>query len=256
MKDIFYGPVIINTGPLKGCIGYCDNDDTRDDGVEVGIVYIGHPMLVDDYHLIKWEDMSHVTTHNLIERKNNIENKLTPYSKNPLRGKSRVSSLEELLLINDQLSDRMFTARLTENESKSNIFISYSSKDKQFAMWISVDLKNAGYNIWLDEWEISVGESIPKKIETGVGGCDFLILVLSENSVQSNWVECEWHIKYWDEVEKGSVYVLPALKETCTIPGLLKTKRYADFTVEYSQGLEDLLISINKLKKSKISAKQ
>jgi hypothetical protein len=250
MKNIFYGPVFISNGSQKGRIGFCDDSKTKDNDEEVGIVYFGDPLLASGYHLIKCEDMSHITTHNLIERQNIIQNQLSSYSENSLKGKDRVAPLEELEFINNLLADRIFEARLIESEGKSNIFISHSSKDKQFARLLCIDLKKAGHNVWLDEWAILVGESIPKKIEIGVEECNFVVVVLSKKSVKSNWVEREWHLKYWEEVKKGAIFVLPVLKEKCKIPSLLKTKRYADFTADYSQGLEDLMVAINKLNNS------
>ncbi|MGA4632423.1 toll/interleukin-1 receptor domain-containing protein [Pseudomonas solani] len=124
------------------------------------------------------------------------------------------------------------------------IFISHSSKDKQFARWISVDLANSGHKPWLDEWDIKAGESIPKKIGEGLRECDFIIVVLSESSVTSNWVEVEWQSKYWEEVQSGRVSVIPVLIADCEVPHLLMHKKYADFRYSYSDGYNDILLSI------------
>ena len=41
--------------------------------------------------------------------------------------------------------------------------------------------------------------------------------------------------------------VLPLLIEDCAIPELLKTKKYADFRLNYSDGLEDVLLAVDRL---------
>ena len=130
------------------------------------------------------------------------------------------------------------------------IFISHSSKDKVFVRKLASDLKNIGHNVWLDEWEIKIGECIISKIEDGIKSSDYVIIVLSENSVKSGWVEREWKSKYWDEIKNNQILVLPAIIEECEIPNLLKTKRYADFTNNYSTPFFELNKSIQPLVKS------
>jgi len=44
--------------------------------------------------------------------------------------------------------------------------------------------------------------------------------------------------------------VLPLLKEDCTVPTLLKSKKYADFRFDYTQGLEDLMHALAHLNES------
>ncbi len=81
------------------------------------------------------------------------------------------------------------------------IFISHSSKDQQFARQLASDLSGLGHQPWLDEWEIKVGECIVSKIQKGLEDCEYVVVVLSENSVTSGWVDREWKEKYWDEVK-------------------------------------------------------
>ena len=125
------------------------------------------------------------------------------------------------------------------------IFISHSSKDKDFVIKLVDDLYKLGNQPWLDEWEIKVGDCIVTKVEHGITEADYVVVVLSRNSVVSNWVEREWKTKYWDEIEKNQILVLPILIEDCDIPSLIKTKKYADFRNSYSVGLVQLSGSIN-----------
>jgi len=124
------------------------------------------------------------------------------------------------------------------------IFISHSSQDKALARRLFGDLKTMGYNPWLDEMEIQVGECIVSKIDDGIRDSRLLIILLSKNSVNSDWVEKEWQTKYWDEINSGKVQVLPVLVEDCAIPKLLLTKKYADFREGYTVGFSHLLEAI------------
>lgn len=121
------------------------------------------------------------------------------------------------------------------------IFISHSSKDQGFARQLASDLAELGYQPWLDEWEIKVGECIVSKIQKGLDECEYVIVVLSRNSVTSGWVDREWKDKYWDEVKTGKITVLPVLIDDCEIPSLLKTKKYADFRKNISIGMVQLM---------------
>ena len=157
------------------------------------------------------------------------------------------SYMRELHYVDSVLTERMVQARYSNNKVGASVFISHSSADKQFANWLGTDLKAAGHSPWLDEWEIRVGESIPRKVSDGIRDADFVVVVLTESAVASHWVEREWQNKYWDEVSAGTIQVLPALYKDCSIPELLKTKRYADFRNSYNRGLDDLLAALDSL---------
>ena len=59
------------------------------------------------------------------------------------------------------------------------IFISHSSQDKALARRLFGDLKTMGYDPWLDEMEIQVGECIVSKIDDGIRDSSLLIILLS-----------------------------------------------------------------------------
>ena len=126
----------------------------------------------------------------------------------------------------------------------AKIFLSHSSKDKQFVFQLGEDLKALGHEPWLDEWEIKVGECIPSKIDHAIGEADYVIIVLSPDAVKSGWVEREWQSKYWDEIEQNKTFVLPVLLKNCKIPNLLKAKKYADFRKNHRLGLVKLMGTI------------
>jgi hypothetical protein len=126
------------------------------------------------------------------------------------------------------------------------IFISHSSKDKKLARRLFEDMKKMGFDPWLDEAEIAVGECILTKINDGIAKSDYIVIILSKNSVNSHWVEKEWKSKYWDEISSGLVTVLPILTDDCAIPKLLQTKKYADFTEGYTIGFAHLMNALQK----------
>ena len=124
------------------------------------------------------------------------------------------------------------------------VFISYSSDDRLFAEKLSIDLKTLGLGVWFDRWEIKVGDSIVSKVDRGLTQNDYLIVVLSPNSVDSNWVKKEVFTILMSEIYSDKVKILPILYQECKIPTILIDKKYANFTKSYDRGLQELAQAI------------
>jgi hypothetical protein len=108
-------------------------------------------------------------------------------------------------------------------------FLCHSSSDKPFARRLAMELVANGINVWIDEAEIGIGDSLIEKIESGISGSKYLILVLSKNSINSSWCTDELSIAMNGQVAQRGLDVLPVLIDDCEIPDSLKEKRYADF---------------------------
>ncbi len=70
-------------------------------------------------------------------------------------------------------------------------FISYSSQDSVFAEKLAADLKGHGVPVWIDSHDMKIGARIRQTIDDQIMAHDKLLLVLSENSSASTWVENE-----------------------------------------------------------------
>lgn len=260
MSELLFGTVLITEGPHKGRIGFYDDDgfevdesfewDYEEDGdpddvpgKEYAIVYLGFFAECQDYLEVPHEYLSPATTEDLRKRRAELRNKLRAWG---LLEKELLDVYEftELLWVENELYERMMDARYRESDVGKKIFVSHSSVDKEFVRKLCTDLSHFGHTPWLDEWEIKVGDSIPHKIETGLNDADFIVVVLSKSSIESKWVEREWHAKYWEELESGEIQVLPLLIEDCKIPSLLKMKKYANFSHDYNSGLDDVLAAV------------
>ena len=72
-----------------------------------------------------------------------------------------------------------------------DVFLSHSAKDKDTVHGIAERLKQDGLQVWFDEWEIKVGDSIPSKIDQGLEASRVLVLCMSANAFTSDWAELE-----------------------------------------------------------------
>ena len=70
-------------------------------------------------------------------------------------------------------------------------FISYSTQDDDFAQRIHNDLQAAGVRCWFAPHDIQGGKKVFEQIEGAIRVYDKLLLILSEDSMQSNWVKTE-----------------------------------------------------------------
>jgi hypothetical protein len=70
-------------------------------------------------------------------------------------------------------------------------FISYSSKNQDFAERLHADLQAKGVRTWFDREHLKIGDKIRHGINEAIRVHDKLMLVLSENSIASDWVEGE-----------------------------------------------------------------
>jgi hypothetical protein len=70
-------------------------------------------------------------------------------------------------------------------------FISYSSKNQEFAEHLHADLQAKGVRTWFDEDDLKTGDKIRPRINEAIRAHDKLLLVLSEQSIASDWVEGE-----------------------------------------------------------------
>lgn len=137
--------------------------------------------------------------------------------------------------VNEMPSEREADAR-----RRPGIFLSHTRMDKPFVRQLARDLERLGARVWLDEAEIMLGDSLIEKISAGIDEMDYLAVVLSPDSVRSEWVKREVNTAMTQEIDGRRVKVLPLLYRPCDIPAFLRHKLYADFTVPdgYASGLQ------------------
>lgn len=128
-----------------------------------------------------------------------------------------------------------------------NVFISHNYKDKPLARKISNELIKYGIKPWIDESEIKLGDSLIEKIRAGLDNMDYLVVLISKNSVQSEWVKKELDIAMNSEIEGKKVITIPILAGKCDLPGFLKGKLYADMSTnrKYNENIPILLRRFN-----------
>ncbi|MGD0643754.1 MAG: toll/interleukin-1 receptor domain-containing protein [Candidatus Bathyarchaeia archaeon] len=89
------------------------------------------------------------------------------------------------------------------------VFISHSSKDKEFAKSIVAALKSPEMKPWIDHEQIFSGDDIFDKIGEGLTSMDIMIFLASSDSLASEWVALEVKYAVLREIEEKRMLLLP-----------------------------------------------
>ena len=103
-----------------------------------------------------------------------------------------------------------------------SVFISHTSPDKtRFVQPFARLLRERGIRVWLDEAEISPGDSLVERIFTsGIGSADAVVVVLSRFSADSRWMPVELDAAFARKVEEG-IRILVVRLDDVPIPTAL-----------------------------------
>jgi hypothetical protein len=116
-------------------------------------------------------------------------------------------------------------------------FISYSSKDQEFAERLYADLQNKGVRCWFAPEDLKIGDRFRDRIDESIRLHDKLLLILSENSVSSPWVSDEVEAAIEREHREGHTVLFPIKideavmeSEQAWAAAIRRTRHVGDFT--------------------------
>jgi len=124
------------------------------------------------------------------------------------------------------------------------VFISHSHEDAEFVDQLAAHLIAGNAEVWVDRWELHVGDSLRRRIEGAMDQATAIVFVLSPAAIESEWCQRELSAGLVRELEEKRVVVLPVLAEDCEIPLFLRDKMYADFRTDFDRGLRQVRESL------------
>ena len=132
-------------------------------------------------------------------------------------------------------------------------FISYSSKDDDFAQRLHADLQHQGVRCWFAPEDLKIGDKFRMRIDESIRIYDKVMVILSENSIRSPWVEEEVEAALEKERKQNKPVLFPirlddAVMETdqAWAASLRRTRHIGDFMTwkdhdPYQKSFERLL---------------
>ena len=88
-------------------------------------------------------------------------------------------------------------------------FISYSTRDEEFVKKLYSDLQNKGVRCWFAPHDLVIGGKLLDEIDAAIRMRDKVLLILSEHSINSDWVEDEVTKAFEEERRRKKSVLFP-----------------------------------------------
>ena len=105
----------------------------------------------------------------------------------------------------------------------AQVFISYSRRDLSFVERLVSDLRDAGYQVWYDLSGLEGGSRWGTEIQNAIQKSQYIVTVLSPDSVKSEWVEREFLY-----ASKLKLKIIPLFYRECDLPLNFLNLNYID----------------------------
>ena len=122
------------------------------------------------------------------------------------------------------------------------IFLSHSDRDRQFVQDLVAVLRHHGLPVWYSRTNIRGAQQWHDEIGAALRRCDWFVLVLSPNAVESIWVKRE--LLFSLQQDRCENKIVPLLYQDCDYERLswtLPIFQMIDFTQAFEQGCRNLL---------------
>ena len=118
----------------------------------------------------------------------------------------------------------------------ADIFVSYTSNDRDWAFWIGRELEKLGHAPRIHEWEISAGGDIAKWMDERLKHADSVLCVVSAVYLTKDYSGWERRAAQWAAQNNRPNFALPVFVEDCEPPPLLAVVKRCDL---YGVGEEE-----------------
>jgi tetratricopeptide (TPR) repeat protein len=110
----------------------------------------------------------------------------------------------------------------------ADIFISYTSSDRDWAFWIGHELEALGHVPHVHEWEIPAGGDIMAWMEQRHHAADHILCVVSKAYLEAPYSSMERRAAHWVAASKRPGFALPVFVESCEGLTLFATLKRCD----------------------------
>src|SRR5580704_18073992 len=107
----------------------------------------------------------------------------------------------------------------------ADIFISYTSSDREWAFWIAKELAALGHSPHIHEWEIKSGDDIYAWMEQRHDAADHVLCVVSDEYLKAPYSTLERNAALWQAAAKRPSFVLLVAVKPCRLPTLAEHLR-------------------------------
>lgn len=144
-------------------------------------------------------------SNNLAQKSKSLNDYQNRQSRDEQRARKRAADEERKLMREREAHERrllslsrsrvkivQFPSSVNNSVEKYDFFISHASEDKKvFVRQLAESLQSKGARVWYDEFTLELGDSLRRKIDQGLAGSRFGIVVLSEYFFKKEWPQRE-----------------------------------------------------------------
>jgi len=127
------------------------------------------------------------------------------------------------------------------------VFVSYAREDTRLVDRLVDRLLDDGVEVFIDSRELRAGAQWVEQIEHAIASCEYLLVVWSENSCRSRWVQMERNTGLIRHLSTGSPVLIPIRVDNSPVPPFLSAYIYADFRTDFEAGYRQILQTLSKL---------
>lgn len=128
----------------------------------------------------------------------------------------------------------------SQASKEMQIFVSYSRKDKDFVYeFVEFFKLKHIFNIWIDREDIPIGSPFLRDIEKGLSASAVMLLILSPDAVDSDYVDAEW--QYFVERQETK-RIIPLIYRPCKVPELLAKLNYQEYNSRRRKDIQHQLL--------------
>lgn len=114
------------------------------------------------------------------------------------------------------------------NDQMTQLFISYSEKDGAIQEKVRKRLVREGFTVWVNTVDIPTATDFQLAIERGIEKADNIVLLLSPNSIASQY--CQQELTYARRYHKRIIPLLVESMDVATLPSDLQMVQFIDFS--------------------------
>jgi hypothetical protein len=124
-------------------------------------------------------------------------------------------------------------------------FLSHASEDKPLARKLAQDLEARGVQVFFDEWDIGLGESIRQRIDEGLLRSEYVLIIFTPRSIQKPWVKAETDAAFMRKLA-GEAKLIPLRSELDPkdLPPLVQTLRSPNLD-DYDAALAEISAALH-----------
>ena len=143
--------------------------------------------------------------------------------------------------------------RGAKRTASPDIFISHSSLDKPAATHLATVLNFCAIDVWLDDWELDVGQSLTDEIAKAMEDSRYIAILITENYNTTVWTKTEYKKALSREQKEGRTVMLPLIVGEAQIPDFIEDKIYIDLRTNYFSKITRLVGMIHEISNFRIS---